>query len=218
MGKKKRKKSGARKPPRKVYQPPLSQIRSLVEKQAALLERARGMPFVGCWRHRQWQTTGMTSLLLAREQDASRVVYAVYLVDLLCLGVKDAFVRTNVSRTALGRHVQKIFDGAEEPCDIAFAHQLIYGAIDFARKYGFEPHPDFYREGADKILDPPGTHPEPYDIEFGRDGGPLYIAGPNDSPAFDQWVVETGSGQVVSDARARRRSRLYSVINHLSTM
>ena len=28
----------------------------------------------------------------------------------------------------------------------------------------------------------------------------------------------SGSGQVVSDARAWRRSRLYSVINHLSTM
>jgi len=37
-------------------------------------------------------------------------------------------------------------------------------------------------------------------------------------PARCGCAALVGSGQVVSDARAWRRSRLYSVINHLSTM
>ena len=190
MGKKKRKKSGMRKPPRKVYQPSRLQIRPLTRLREALLESVREMPFVGCWRHKGWQEMGITSILLARAQDDSHIIYAVYLVDLYCLGIKDAFVR-NVSRSTLKRHVQKTFQGEEEPCDIDFAHQLIYGAMEFAHKYGFEPHPDFYREGADKILDPPGTHPEIHNIEFGKDGEPFYVAGPHDSPAFVRYVIQT---------------------------
>ncbi len=186
----KKKKTGKRKPPRKVYQPRRSKIR-LFKGKKALLETASELPFVGCWRHRGWKEHGITGLLLARAQDEEHVIYAVYLVDLFCLGIKDAFVRTKISRRALKHHVSELFNGEEEPCDIVFAHQLIYSAIDYARKYGFEPHPDFYREGADKLLEPRGTYPEPYEIEFGKDGKPLYVAGPYDSELFARHVVET---------------------------
>ncbi len=192
MSKKRKKKKGQPlKPPRRVYQMPRSKIRPLRTRREEILERAREMPIVGCWRHKQWQKIGETTLLLARAQNDHTVLYAGYLVDLLCLGVKDALVKLNVPRSALQRHVERIFRGDQEPCDAAFAHQLVYGAIAFARKYGFEPHEDFYRLGAHKILDPPGSHPEPYDIKFGKDGKPVYIAGPYDSPSFVNKVLDT---------------------------
>ncbi len=179
------------KPPKKVYQPPRSRIRPLTSRREEILSRAREMPIVGCWRTKGWQEAGITMVLLARERDTATVLYAAYLVDLYCLGLKNAYVDFNVPRLALPRRVERLFHGEQEPCDPAFAHQLIYGAIDFARKYGFEPHEDFYRLGADKILDPRGTHPEPYEIEFGKDGKPFYVSGPYDSPAFARRVLAT---------------------------
>ncbi|HEY57202.1 MAG TPA: hypothetical protein G4O04_01435 [Anaerolineae bacterium] len=43
----------------------------------------------------------------------------------------------------------------------------------------------------DPTLDPPGTHPEPYEIEFGRDGKPVYVAGPYHPPWFVDEVLST---------------------------
>ena len=69
--------------------------------------------------------------------------------------------------------------GTPEPCEPGFAHQLIYGASAYASRWGFEPHPDF--KAAGQILDPPGTYPTAYDIQYGQNGKPLYIAGPHDN-------------------------------------
>ena len=195
MSKKKRKKKKGVRPksPRRVYQTPRSKIRPITRKREEILARAREMPILGCWRTQGWQESGMASVLLVREQDPLHIVYGVYLVDLLCLGIKDAFADVNVPRTSLRGILRRAFRGEEEPCDAAFAHQLIYGAIEYARKYGFEPHKDFYRLGADKILDPPGTHTTPkYDIHFGgEDGQPVFVAGPYDDDRFIQKVLDT---------------------------
>jgi hypothetical protein len=55
----------------------------------------------------------------------------------------------------------------------------VYGAIDYARKLGFEPQKDF-RLSRFTLSEPSNTE-LPYNIEFGKDGKPLYIAGPNDN-------------------------------------
>jgi hypothetical protein len=35
-----------------------------------------------------------------------------------------------------------------------FAHELIYGAIEYAARYGFQPHPDFTKQLAISFLLP----------------------------------------------------------------
>ncbi len=66
-----------------------------------------------------------------------------------------------------------------EPCDAGLAHEIMYGAIEFARKYGFEPHHDFAK--ASLVLDPPEAHPRKHKIKFGKDGKPLFVSGPYDN-------------------------------------
>ena len=69
----------------------------------------------------------------------------------------------------------------EDPaqCSASMAHQIIYGAIVFAREFGFLPHRDF--ELSQYILDAPGSFEDASEIEFGRDGKPFFIAGPDDN-------------------------------------
>lgn len=63
----------------------------------------------------------------------------------------------------------------EAPLELA--RHLVWGAVDYARGIGFEPAPDFAAAAA---------HLGPWDevsaITFGRDGQPLYVAGPYDKP------------------------------------
>ncbi len=59
----------------------------------------------------------------------------------------------------------------------------MYGAVDYARGLGFEPHPDF--EAAAELL---GPWSPPSAITFGKDGKPFYIQGPRDN---GQKIIKT---------------------------
>jgi len=62
------------------------------------------------------------------------------------------------------------------PAPLDLARHVVFGAVDYARGMGFEPHPDFAR-GAGLLGDwDEGTS----DVTFGWDGKPMYINGPRD--------------------------------------
>jgi hypothetical protein len=58
---------------------------------------------------------------------------------------------------------------------LELAQHLVFGAIEYARGLGFEPHPDF--EACAGHL---GEWQGPSMICFGYQGKPLFIQGPND--------------------------------------
>ena len=71
--------------------------------------------------------------------------------------------------------------GEAKPVSIspALAHEIIYGGIDYAAQFGFRPHSDFRRSR--HVLDPEELHPRTGAVEFGYEGKPLYVAGPDDN-------------------------------------
>lgn len=142
------------------------------------LERAREYPIFGSWLMEGWQESGITPVVVARQQSPDKVIFANYLVDFYCLGVKDALCNADFSLKRFNSSLPELCSGKPEACDIGLAHELVYGAIEFARRYGFEPHPDFGL--ASKVLDPPGTYTSDQPLEFGKDGKPFFVAGPYD--------------------------------------
>ncbi len=124
---------------------------------------------------------GIGHALIARRQPDGELVYAVFLVDVYCLGVKNAFWRSGTSSEI--DEVLKKISMFEKPREIdpACLAKFIAGAVEYAQSFGFSPHPD-YRHAA-KLLD--GIDPSSCASEFtyGRDGRPFYIQGPNESPA-----------------------------------
>jgi hypothetical protein len=59
---------------------------------------------------------------------------------------------------------------------LELARHVVFGAVDYARGMGLEPHPDFARGAA--LL---GEWEEgSSDVSFGADGTPMYINGPRD--------------------------------------
>ncbi len=127
-----------------------------------------------------WQEQGITPIVIARQQAEERVVYGVFLVDLYCLGVKNAYWKTDISLRQFNRDIPHLCSDMPEPCDVSLAHEIIYGAIEYAQHYGFEPHLDFKK--ASLVLDPPEAHERKHKVKFGKDGKPFFITGPRDNP------------------------------------
>lgn len=143
------------------------------------IQHAREYPFLGCWVMKGWQDSGLAPVVVARQQTPDKVIFGTFLTDLYLLGVKDAYCNGDFSLKRFQANLPQMCMGEPEPCDVGLAHELIYGAIDFARRYDFEPHPDF--KLASQVLDPPGVHPVKKRPKFGKGGKPFFVAGPYDN-------------------------------------
>lgn len=189
---KKRKKDKKPRRPKVNSQLPISQVRkvSLVSSLEAV-EEARQYPILGCWTIEDWQGSGIAPVIIARKHGDEKVLYANYLVDLYCLGIKDVVVAVNVPQKRFARSLEKMCLGDPYAISVDLAHEIVYGALEYGRKYGFEPHPDFTRLHADQVLDPPDEHPRAHNVEFGQDGKPLYIPGPNENQYQSRKILQT---------------------------
>jgi hypothetical protein len=123
---------------------------------------------------------GFAQVILARH-DRNRIVIASYLVDYWCLGVKDVIPPRSGGKDGYERFKQLCMEQFSEPfIDISLeqAQSIVYGAVDYARSLGFEPHRDFNQKAQQHL----GPKPETLiPIEFGKDGKPMYFSGPYDN-------------------------------------
>ena len=155
------------------------------------LQHAREYPILGCWVMEGWHEEGITPVVVARQQDPDKVIFVVCLVDLYCLGVKDAYANADIALRKFHENLPNMCSGAPEPCSVELAHEIIYGAIEYAERYGFKPHMDFAGQFCDQILDPPEAHPRINNVAFGKDGKPLFISGPYDDDRKINSVLNT---------------------------
>ena len=125
-------------------------------------------------------------MVLSRRLGES-IAVALFLVDTGCLGIKSAFWRT-MSTAAYADLVAR-FHGRENLVQARpeCLRKLVEGALAYAANLGFQPYPDYH---AAKILfgnlDSGDCSRE---FEFGKDGKPFYVSGPNDTPARIQSVM-----------------------------
>jgi hypothetical protein len=155
-------------------------------------------PLVGCWVNPGWsqglsveghpdwpgqdrdslQRGGMVAVLVARQPRPGKVSACGYLVDTYCLGVKNVVGPLKLSDWELSgfvRHYFGAFDGDSVAAPLELARHLVFGAVDYARELGFEPHRDFPAAAGHL-----GTWSGRSAITFGQAGEPYYIEGPWD--------------------------------------
>ena len=156
---------------------------------------ARGYPIHECLVGPAWRDVGLCHVLLSRVQPDGNLVAGVYLVDILCLGLKNTFAHANLSRSGyesrLRGPLREKQGLAASPVELA--HTLIYGSIDFARQFGFQPHRDF--KLSSHVLEERGRLPLRGDVEFGRDGKPLFVSGPHDDVRTILRQLEASAGE-----------------------
>ncbi|NQT93700.1 MAG: hypothetical protein HQ559_13150 [Lentisphaerae bacterium] len=132
-------------------------------------------------------TQGIGHAIIARELPDGRIAAGVFLVDVYCLGVKNAFLMVQ-SPFEFAAVIETRFDVNDlKPASPAYARKLVDDSIAYARDLGFEPHRDF-RDASVVLGDiDPAECSERF--TFGHDGKPLYISGPHDSESMIRRVT-----------------------------
>jgi hypothetical protein len=122
---------------------------------------------------------GIGHLILARKESGVSLVFSAFLVDVYCLGVKNAFWPVGSPQ-----EFEEVVEEVEEvqplrPIAPECLVKIICGAVEYAQLLGFSPHPDFRHAGRLLVgIDPRGCSQE---YRYGHDGRPFYVRGPNES-------------------------------------
>lgn len=139
------------------------------------------------------EDVGLCQVIVTRQWD-DRLLVASYLVDYWCLGVKNCIPPRKY--TKINYEMFKATTASGHSSDLVAitlteAQGIIYGAIDYARSLGFEPHPDFNSKSQSHLEGRPNSL---IPLEFGRDGQPYFMSGPYDDSAQILATLEANVG------------------------
>jgi hypothetical protein len=126
---------------------------------------------------------GIGSLLASRKTATGEYATAIFLTDVHCLGVKDAFFRVvdqedYEGTIKLGLHASQ-GEGTYNDVHPSCFKKLILEAVRYAGGLGFPPHKDYQRTVALLNGIDPTACPQRFD--FGYNGKPFYVRGPSES-------------------------------------
>lgn len=143
-------------------------------------KNARKFPLVSCLISTQWKEQGMAVIYVSRRRANGNLIVGNYLVDVFCLGLKNTSYIYDISDSDFDEFVSDYKEKAQLEFEVIssdMAHNVIYGAIEYAEDLGFQPNKAF--KVTEFILEPVESIPY-IDVEFGRNGRPFYVAGPHD--------------------------------------
>ena len=121
---------------------------------------------------------GFALVIVSRLAGFNRLEVASFLVDIWCLGVKDAMPTRTIDVTTYKEFVEfayEKFPTGYEEISLEQAQAIVFGGVAYAESLGFQPHRDFAQAKA--IL---GEQAGDLPLHFGRNGKPYFINGPHD--------------------------------------
>ena len=122
---------------------------------------------------------GVGNLVFSRLLPDGRIAMGAFLLDVYCLGVKNAFVAI-VDKVEYAMR-RSSWSAAEDlqPMDPACFRKLVDGGVAYAQDLGFDPHADYAM--ASQIFGDVRVADCSTRFQYGRDGKPFYIAGPHET-------------------------------------
>jgi hypothetical protein len=149
---------------------------------------ARG-PIVHCLMPTNLFETGIGNILLARRLPSGMLGSAWFLADVFCLGIKDIFYR-EVGEAELRSRLETMKETQElvevEP---TLARRLIRDAAAYAEGLGLPAAKD--TPVIEAIFGDVDANACAETLTFGKDGRPLYVSGPYDTPARIRAIGQT---------------------------
>lgn len=171
---------------RKVSAKPSSGLLSFAHAWAS----AAFSPVADIWVSQTLFEEGIGTIWFTRHMPDGRYAVAAFLVDMYCLGVKNALYSIMEPDEYRHRMEPVLHGGAEQYTreHPAYARKLVEQAVDYAAQWGFKPHADYAT--AKIIFADVDASACPVSFEFGFEGKPYYISGPNESPAQQKQIFQ----------------------------
>jgi hypothetical protein len=150
--------------------------------EKAILRQSKHWPLLECLITEDWENSGqLVQICVARRAPSGEVAVGVFLMDLACLGAKNAHgtIYRSVAeyrselRERIMRHQTLV------PCDLDLAAKVVAEGVEYAASLGFKPNRDI--DKAYMVLG--DAHPERCDTFIplgGDDGKPFFVNGPYD--------------------------------------
>ncbi len=160
------------------------------------LRQTGDWPLLECLINAEWEDTmQITQLIVARRSAAGQVAIGTFLIDLACLGVKNAYGYIFPTEREYRRGLRADMMSKQKMVEIELecAAKIVQEAIAYAKKLGFRPHKDI--KYALPVMGE--THPEQCDTAVplgGPKGKPLFIAGPYDNPERIMRILDRKAG------------------------
>jgi len=184
MAKKKRKQgqSGARKAAKRQRRSAGSSIARLPTSRSAWLKKAGAWPVHEAAVSSNWtDESQLAVVVVARRSAGGSIAAGLFLMDLCCLGAKNAFAEVFSSESEYERRFRSRFftDQPMTPINIDLAAKIVRTGVRYARELGFQPNPGY--KSARLLLEGSEQERCGEDVPVGGpEGKPLYVAGPDD--------------------------------------
>jgi hypothetical protein len=150
--------------------------------------RASHTPIQHCFLTESVFELGMGTLVLVRGATPYGVAFSSFLIDVFCLGVKDVMFES-VEREVFEMYLEAT-DAASPmvSVDPGYARKLLRDLAAWSQSIGFAPHRDF--AAVERVFGDVSADASDAVFQFGRDGKPFYIPGPNDTVPLIRRRVE----------------------------
>lgn len=170
-----------------------AQRRELARRESrgltARLEDASAAPVLHCCIATGLWESGIGHVLLSRLMPNGNVAFGCFLVDVYCLGVKDAFWNV-VSRTGYDDFYADLAERQEmSRSRPEHARKLVEDSVRYSLDLGISPHSDYH--AAKLIFGDISTDLCLEEFVFGKDGKPFFVAGPHDRHERCQQILRT---------------------------
>jgi hypothetical protein len=144
-------------------------------------KKVRTLSIYECLVNTDWEKSKLAHVVIARQHTNGNITACIYLVDLMCLGVKDTDYMFNVPLFEYKEKIEMTGDGLDiGPISYELAHNIVNAGLEYADEYGFSPHKDF-TSITSNMLEEDNDNIELIDIECGYDGKPAYMRTPFDN-------------------------------------
>jgi hypothetical protein len=155
---------------------------------AKQMPQAVEAPVYECLMPAELFEIGIGDAVFSRKLPDGDIAVSVFLLDVYCLGVKNAFFKI-LSEHEYRSLLRSISQHATlRSIDPACLRKLVEEAEAYAADLGFSPHPDYLVSRL--IFGAVDRSACSMGFEFGKDGKPLYVSGPHDTEAKSRRIID----------------------------
>ncbi len=147
----------------------------LLSPENYIRQKARNLPVFECHLNSNWKEMGSATIVFSRIHANGNLTFAMYMVDLLCLGVRDTHYRFNTTQDDHEDLLDMMSENFEmQKVEYTLVHNIIFSALEYADENGFKPHKDF-SSITKYMLEEDTEDIEFIEIECGRNGKPFFV-------------------------------------------
>ncbi len=168
------------------HQPNSKQKPAILSPTVYIKTKTKDLPYGICYstydEYHNESHSGLDTVIVSRVMPSGKLIVGMYLMDLYCLGIKNTVFKFAMTADEFNEFVEMV--QTQERRDFfeiepSMAANLVFGGLDYAEQLGFRPEKDWAI--TKYIVDEDLITEDIDNIEFGKDGKPLYFQGPYDN-------------------------------------